>query len=533
MRGMGADQTKLVFTGVNSCNGLQGAICIAGPNEYFKSSAVQPGGTQAANWTAGYSKGTTQISLSNIGSNGISVGKHIFLDQAEDTATNSGFFVCEETGTSPPCSAEGGGGDPGREVGGIARQQVQIVKVTGINGSTYTISPGLYAPNYAIGKSPGVWWPSSMISNTGVENLSMDLSSAGSDTNTVVMMNASNVWLTGSRLVKNCNCSRSQVYLWQVSRATIQNNYFYGQSGQSVSYGIDTYIATDCLIVNNIFQHTPAPMMLHTTSGSVYANNFTTNNTYDDGGSPQYHWQIQSIIGHSAGVMYNLFEGNIGNGVGADAVHGNSVMNTAFRNYLHGKDYNRIDNTNPIMLESWNRYWNIVGNVLGTYGYHNAYETGSDTSIYKLGAGRSSVPNDSVLSTSMMRWGNYDVVNAAVRWVASEDGHTAATYPALSSASQTLPASFYLSSKPSWWPSGKPWPPIGPDVAGGNISNLGGHAYTIPAQDCYLNVMAGPANGTGSVLNFNASACYGSSGGSSGGGSIDPINSPTGLRIVQ
>jgi hypothetical protein len=77
-------------------------------------------------------------------------------------------------------------------------------------------------------------------------------------------------------------------------------------------------------------------------------------------------------------------------------------------------------------------------------------------------------------------------------------------------AATALPVSFYLSAKPAWWPSGKAWPPIGPDVAGGNIPNVGGHAYTIPAQDCYLNVMGGAASGTGGVLTFSASRCYSS-----------------------
>jgi hypothetical protein len=49
---------------------------------------------------------------------------------------------------------------------------------------------------------------------------------------------------------------------------------------------------------------------------------------------------------------------------------------------------------------------------------------------------------------------------------------------------------------------------IGPDVISGNITGLGGHANTIPAEDCYLGPMAGPADGTGGVLTFSASGCY-------------------------
>ena len=138
-----------------------------------------------------------------------------------------------------------------------------------------------------------------------------------------------------------------------------------------------------------------------------------------------------------------------------------------------------------------------------------------------------------------MRWGNYDVVTGAVRWCGNSSdpgwtttcGGTSEVPTSLSKyanavpATTTLPASFYLSTKPAWWPSGKAWPPIGPDVTGGNAPNVGGHAYTIPAQDCYLHVMGGAANGTGAVLNFNASRCYGSS-------SVTLPVPPTGLQAV-
>jgi hypothetical protein len=102
-------------------------------------------------------------------------------------------------------------------------------------------------------------------------------------------------------------------------------------------------------------------------------------------------------------------------------------------------------------------------------------------------------------------------------------------------SSISLPASFYSSIKPLWWPAGKPWPPIGPDVtsgnmgscsggtyaaayvnsngictnAGGTLFSLGGHANSIPAMDCFLNVMGGSPIGTDAApLPFNANACY-------------------------
>jgi chitodextrinase len=73
------------------------------------------------------------------------------------------------------------------------------------------------------------------------------------------------------------------------------------------------------------------------------------------------------------------------------------------------------------------------------------------------------------------------------------------------SGSVTLPASLYLSSKPSWFGSSQ-WPPIGPDVSG--LTTL------IPAKNCFDNVIA--KGGT-----FNASTCY------SGGSVVTPPPSDT------
>jgi len=103
----------------------------------------------------------------------------------------------------------------------------------------------------------------------------------------------------------------------------------------------------------------------------------------------------------------------------------------------------------------------------------------------------------------MMRWGNYDTVNAAVLWNASEVPSGLSQYANPVPADNNLPNSFYLSAKPSWWAASIPWPAIGPDVTGGQ--DTAGHAYKIPAHVCYDNSQKN-ADGT---LIFNADNCYG------------------------
>jgi hypothetical protein len=72
--------------------------------------------------------------------------------------------------------------------------------------------------------------------------------------------------------------------------------------------------------------------------------------------------------------------------------------------------------------------------------------------------------------------------------------------------STSLPASFYKSGRPSWWTTGVPWPPIGPDVVGGADSIAGNHANYNPAEVCYISL---PRDATG-AKQFDARKCYNS-----------------------
>jgi hypothetical protein len=259
----------------------------------------------------------------------------------------------------------------------------------------------------------------------------------------------------------------------------------------------------------------------------------------------------------------NLFEGNSFLGIWADDAWGTSTQTTYFRNMLVGWQTGKTSATFPIMMRDYIRAFNVVGNVMGQPGYHNQYQAyatstsggigaaNEDTSIYSLGWGATGAgcsagaitTCDPLVFTTLMRWGNWDVVTNAVKWDSTEASPAAVPYinanftsSYFGSLAHTLPASLYYSSKPSWWPSSKAWPPTGPDVATGNLGTCSGgtysgaqatasgqctggtfgvqygsHATSIPAQDCYLNVMHGTPDGTGNLLNFDASLCYASS----------------------
>jgi hypothetical protein len=494
LRGDGPDRTFLVFSGGVSCGGLGADVC-------FRNGALNstdsPGNT--ANWTGGYAVGTTSITLSS--TSNLQVGSMLILDQVNDSSDNGGVFVCDAGGV---CATEGPGG-----TGRSGRVQEQIVKVTAISGNTVTITPGLYMPNWRSSQSPAAWWSSAVpITMSGIEDLSVNHQNSGSSMSGVYFFNAYNCWMKN---VKSLNGNRNHVWLYQSAHVTVRDSYFYGtQNAASQSYGIETYMNSDSLVENNIFQHVTVGMMTGgSTSGTVFAYNYSLDDYYNVAS-----WMQSSSYFHAGGIGFVLFEGNDGIGFTADAIHGTADFGTVFRNLFTGWEPGKSQQTVPIHIYTYNRYMNVLGNVLGRSGYHNRYEsaapsgTGGNTAIYTLGwsgnggSTDSGVPNDSRVKTTLFRWGNYDVVNGAVVWNAAEVPSTVSPYGNPVPGSQTLPASLYLPGKPSWW-GAVPWPPIGPDVTGGQDPS--GHAYKLPAHLCY-----DLTSKTGGILNFNAAACYSS-----------------------
>lgn len=189
--------------------------------------------------------------------------------------------------------------------------------------------------------------------------------------------------------------------------------------------------------------------------------------------------------------------------------------------------------------------------------YANGYVYGTYNASYTFclqAACTSSGSYDPLTIQYLMRWGNYDVVTSAVRFCgnASDTGWSTIcanssevptelpsyatavpSYGDIRAGQSAMPPSFYYSAKPGFLGS-TPWPVAGPDVTDGNLGTclsgpysgmaatkssqcgkggmLGtawaGHANANAAMTCYLNTMAGPTDGTGSVLSFNAAACF-------------------------
>src|SRR5215831_7911052 len=88
LRGAGADQTFLVFSNSSGCHGYSADICVDSSDTNW------PGGpSNSASWTAGYTKGTTTITLSSV--TNLKVGSPLILDQNDDAGDTGSKYVCQ------------------------------------------------------------------------------------------------------------------------------------------------------------------------------------------------------------------------------------------------------------------------------------------------------------------------------------------------------------------------------------------------------------------------------------------------------
>ena len=591
LRGAGPNSTYLYMTGPKSgCKLTYGGadICFDSSNsESNESSDVLPGGSNQCAWTGGLSRGSTTITLTSCGSTHPTTGMILMLDQQNDTADTGGVYICD--GTTTGCELYGAGNANGRLGGGITvtHSEQEATIITSISGSgsgpyTVTISPGVYFNNIRSGQSPGAWYMP-YITLDGVENMTVDYTH---DTSTLTGLAFNACYHCWARNIRSINAKYEHIQYVSNVGTVIRDSYFYqSQAHESESYTVLPNESSADLIENNIFQQVNNPIIYSQGSGSVVGYNFSTGSLGDN------YMQGPYAV-HNAGTAFVLWEGNSFNTIIADIGWGSGSTMTEFRNNLIGWQRNYGHQTIPVIINSWERGWNFIGNVLGEPGFHNQYQTYATstsagfgaancfTSIYDFGWSESGdncqsggVNNDVLVKSTALRWGNWDVATAATHWCgnssdtgwsttcgsASEIPTTGVSYingnpvPSegdIGAGQGALPNSLYLPAKPSWWGS-MPFPPIGPDVSSGNAgictsgtysgyqattssqcaggsytaSSWAGHVNVNPAENCYLSVMGGLPDGTGSVLGFDANTCYGSQQG------VAPA-APTGLTAV-
>lgn len=530
LRGSGPLQTLIYPTSAVGC-AYSSTICMQAASVVSEDQTAATT-TNSCTWSAGYTQGTSTITLTSCGSaaSSLSTNNTIFLDQADDQTDNGGLVISDVT-----TLVGGNGGAFGRVIGGLRHTQLQVSKITSITGTctsscTVGIDPPLYNTNWSGTRSPGAWFEGVPAVNAGLESLTIENDNA-SQISGVEMWGCVNCWMTNVRNIKSS--ARNNIILYHSLHITISNNYFYSSSGGGVGlYNIEPDTSTDVLVENNIADNVGAFIVMDSgIMNMVVGYNFIADNTSCGSATSL----CQAYAGHGPG-SYQLWEGNYAQSVTSDNQHGAEPLVTFYRNWLSGNQpapNNRTQQTFPIFPMNFARIWNVVANVLGTPGYHTTYETYpgapcSATTIYYMGRYNafcgSSTFDDNGVRNTIMRWGNYDVTaGGETIFDTAQASPAAVTYinanpiPTVGNAGvgqAAFPASFYYSAKPSWWSSKvgttPPWPPIGPDVTGGQ--GPGGHAYENLAYLCYLNTPADQViSGTKA---FDANNCYGASAGS-------------------
>ncbi len=473
--------------------------------------------------TGGAANGSTSITLSS--ASGITAGMYLVI-----TETNNPSFV-SSNGSGGVCTWCDGSWT---STGSLARGQ--IVAVIAVSGSTVTISPGLYG---AYTNNPVAVAFNMSASYAGVENLQVYGNNTGY-ASSFGMSACAYCWVKG---VESNYTDGDQVEDYWGYRDEIRDSYFsnaYLHTPGTHDSCIQVALKTSATLVeNNIVERAHESVILEWgAAGNVISYNYTEGE-FDSGSTDVV---IGGIDFHGAHPQYNLLEGNVLTTIYGDSVWGTSSQMTAFRNWVVGTNmicpphtgrgaitcgtqgtqgFQAARAMDMSYLTTLNNY---VGNVVGssqmesliTYRTHIMSQVGSveypatrsydaDAYGWSFGYGEASDEGtgtgcDGVsgpchlagTSATDLIHGNYNNMGGTIAWATG--------------ITQTLPNSFYLTSRPAWWGS-MPFPATGPDVTGG--SGPGGHSYGNPARACFLNVMHGTDGGAGGPYTFNANTCYG------------------------
>lgn len=523
LRGSGPNETKLSFTGDSNCGPTGDAhVCFSGPNADMSGCCNE----NRSDWTAGHTIGTSSITLSanTDGSAAPQVGGMIFLDAVRDGTTDAGDLwpeVYECSGAD--CTVSAGGSATGHDTAFIKTHVAKVTSVSGTGPYTVGIDPPLMMPTayWNVSGRHASWVNSSWTDNAGIEDLWIDNASSVRASSVAVEWSA-NIWIKNVKITNdgdgnaNDNAQMTIVKIHFSTHVTVRDSYIFAghEPRHKDTYGVGCRAAGNILIENTILQFMRAPIIYEQCDNIVAGYNYAFRQITDVAGNG---WNYSGIgDNHAGGGNHLLWEGNDGLSLVMENFHGNGQFATLWRNNLTGMEMvTFVNDTEPAQTAvmkyyAYNRFGNVVGNVLGKSGYHTRYEHNADVdtgtackfSIYSFGHGDNctvgdgaTFPNDDDRAlTSALRWFNWDVVTSTDdngtndttgrRCESSEVPSGLTNYANAVPGSCAAPSSIYLSSKPSFF-GARSWPAIGPDVSNGEVANRGGHVNKIPARACF------------------------------------------------
>lgn len=453
-----------------------------------------------ANLSADATKGGTTLTLASVPS-WVTVGDLIGVDELDETS-----FV-SSTGTE--------GGSSYREIEGNGQRGLGMLnRVTAKNATTITVEMPLNY-GYKTAQTAQIFQPAfdpsavNPLIGCGLENLKMVCSFSSSGAQTVRFQCADSCY------IKNCefdNAADTPIfadfsYRCEVRHCNLHDTHLTG-SGQGYATAL-YHICTGWLIEDNIIRNFHNGMTANYGSTcNVWAYNYESGGTSGSGQNP-------AINTHGVHCYLNLWEGNqVADKVLADWTHGSSSHNTVFRNVITGGSNVSEDSQSCVSVEYFNRYWNIVGNILGTNGAlgQNKYLTsvastghGSQGSIFLIGGevniNEDFSPSDAVSYTTgsfILVHGNWDYVQDAITYDSNIADHA-------------LLSSLVYATRPAIFTNtGLTWPPYDPASPGSNTKELipSGYRYTNGFDPTGTDPGGGgaPASGVGGTATVGGKA---------------------------
>lgn len=384
----------------------------------------------------------------------------------------------------------------GTGTGGTGTYTISPTQTKCSSGSPCAMAAGGYAAKIAFASDSNTGATISFLQQAGVENMTVQRGN-GSD---IQMVFCAYCW------VKNVDASQmAGGAIEMASDARIQIDTVFAHecwnnTNNGNEYPLDFQKGTtEAMIVNSISMGCGKNMTARAGgAGSVVAYNYLDDPYYGSGSGLNY-WVLDASANasHFTGGHHELFEGNWAVNLGSEHVHGNTTYLTYFRDFGSGyrtpftdpqtgtavNDFTgvgeggAIDYLRVVGPQAFAYWFSYVGNVLGTAGSSTTANgwtwcngaafpncnttTESNTDIWDVGADDPTGSYDTNMSGASnalyFAHANYDTVTAAI--------HYASSIPGGGTITNTLPNSFYSSSKPSFFNAGScvyPWPWVTP-----------------------------------------------------------------------
>jgi hypothetical protein len=421
-------------------------------------------------------KGDTTVTVS---SGSVSSGQWILITSDDDptlvTATGTDGF-CQW------CGANNG-----------FQTMNQIVQVTGVSGSTLTLSRPLY---YKLYTNPSYRIIAFQTQKAGYESFHVTATGDIGATPIILLQGCLYCWVKGVETQNTGSSSGSAHVEMDYSYGNeIRDGYYHDQrSGASGSgYGVYfQFVNSDHKVENNVMRHNRHAMVFQGGGSGVAV----LYNYMDDGYTDDLSYLASARTSHGAHPYMNLFEGNVISHIAADDFWGTSSHVVFFRNWIWGAETGTGVPSFPpnngyaiVDLYQGQEYYSYVGNAFGkqnllaalsaaTLTGFDEYASPTTPIVYSYGGALGSSASS---AATILRHGNWDYKSNGVAFWDGGSNHT-------------LASSMYYTAKPGFL-STYPWPLEGPE--GNPTTNANA------AETCYLQ---GPATGA----NFNPATCYSS-----------------------